>query len=98
MKTELVSVGVRGTEFLVTAEADATSITVFEGAVLAENAQGSLALSGGQSAVAERGRPPVLQVVARPRDAGGAPAASGSRRGERCGPREISRDLPGSPV
>jgi hypothetical protein len=32
------------------------------------------------------------------RDAGGAPAASGSRRGERCGPREISRDLPGSPV
>jgi tetratricopeptide (TPR) repeat protein len=69
VKTELVNVGVRGTEFLVAAEADATSITVFEGAVLAENAQGSLALTGGQSAVAQRGQPPVLRLVARPRDA-----------------------------
>ncbi|HEX9244075.1 MAG TPA: FecR domain-containing protein, partial [Anaeromyxobacter sp.] len=69
VNTELVSVGVRGTEFIVTAEADATSITVFEGAVLAENAQGSLTLAGGQSAIAQRGQPPALRVVARPRDA-----------------------------
>jgi tetratricopeptide (TPR) repeat protein len=69
VKTELVSVGVRGTEFLVVAESDQTSVTVFEGAVVAANAQGTLALSGGQSAVAQRGQAPVLRVVAKPRDA-----------------------------
>jgi tetratricopeptide (TPR) repeat protein len=69
VKTELVSVGVRGTEFLVVAAADATSIDVFEGAVHAENGQGAVELSGGQSAIAQRGAAPVLRVVARPRDA-----------------------------
>jgi Tfp pilus assembly protein PilF len=69
IKTELVSVGVRGTEFLVGADPDATTITVFEGAVVAENAQGAVALSGGQSAIAQRGAAPVLRLVARPRDA-----------------------------
>jgi tetratricopeptide (TPR) repeat protein len=69
VKTELVSVGVRGTEFLVLAEADATSVSVFEGAVHAENAQGAVDLAGGQTATARRGQPPVIQIVARPRDA-----------------------------
>jgi tetratricopeptide (TPR) repeat protein len=37
--------------------------------VVAANQAGSLALSGGQSAIAEAGQAPVLRVVARPRDA-----------------------------
>ena len=69
VKTEFVAVGVRGTEFLVAVEPDSAFVTVFEGTVLAENSQGALTLSEGQSAVAQRGQGPVLQVVARPRDA-----------------------------
>jgi len=40
-------------------------ITIFDGQVLASNAAGSLTLTGGQSAVAEAGKAPVLQVVVR---------------------------------
>jgi tetratricopeptide (TPR) repeat protein len=69
VKTEFVAVGVRGTEFLVVVEDDRAAVTVFEGAVLAGNSLGAVTLSGGQSASAQRGQAPVLQVVARPRDA-----------------------------
>lgn len=69
VKTPYTTAGVRGTEFLVTVEEGRTLLTVYEGAVLAQNEAGSLALKGGESAVAEAGKPPVLRVVARPRDA-----------------------------
>ena len=69
VKTEFVAAGVRGTEFYVRVGADSALITVFEGTVLAESPRGSLTLTGGQSAVAERGERPVLRAVARPRDA-----------------------------
>jgi tetratricopeptide (TPR) repeat protein len=69
VKTEFLAVGVRGTEFLVVVEDDRAAVTVFEGTVLAGNSLGAVTLSGGQSASAQRGQAPVLQVVARPRDA-----------------------------
>ena len=42
---------------------------VFEGTVVAANEHGSVTLSDGQSAAAEAGKPPVLRVIAQPRDA-----------------------------
>ncbi|HXG50358.1 MAG TPA: tetratricopeptide repeat protein [candidate division Zixibacteria bacterium] len=67
--TAFVNAGVEGTEGLVEVQADRTLITIFEGRVLAANPAGSLSLTGGQSAVAEKGRAPVLRTVVRPRDA-----------------------------
>ncbi len=61
--------GARGTEFLITVEANKTLLTVYDGEILASNQAGSLTLTSGQSAVAEAGKAPVLRVVARPRDA-----------------------------
>jgi Flp pilus assembly protein TadD len=69
VRTPFTIAGVRGTEFFVSVETDRTFLTTFEGTVVAENSAGSLTLTGGQSAVAEAGRAPVLRVVARPRDA-----------------------------
>ena len=69
VRTPFTTAGVRGTEFLAVVGDDSTLLTVFEGEVLASNQAGSLALRGGQSAVAEQGKAPVLRTVARPRDA-----------------------------
>ncbi len=69
VKTPFTVAGVRGTEFFITLEPQATLLTVFEGTVVAENATGSLSLRDGQSAVAEAGKAPVARFVARPRDA-----------------------------
>ncbi|MBW1790458.1 MAG: FecR domain-containing protein [Deltaproteobacteria bacterium] len=67
--TAFVNAGVEGTEFFIKVEEDQTFLTVFEGKVLAKNEAGTLGITGGQSAVAEKGKAPVLRVVARPRDA-----------------------------
>ena len=67
--TAFVNAGVEETEGLVQVEADRALITIFEGKVLASNQAGSLILTDGQSAVAERGQAPVLRTVVRPRDA-----------------------------
>jgi tetratricopeptide (TPR) repeat protein len=69
VKTPFTVAGVRGTEFYVNVEPDRALLTIFEGLVVADSSAGSLSLASGQSAVAERGQPPVLRVVARPRDA-----------------------------
>jgi tetratricopeptide (TPR) repeat protein len=69
VNTAFVNAGVEGTEGLIQVEADRALITIFEGRVLAANPVGSLTLTDGQSAVAERGRAPVLRTVVRPRDA-----------------------------
>ena len=67
--TAFVNAGIEGTEFLVKIDESKTSITVYEGKVLASNQAGSLSISSGQSAVAEAGKAPELRVVVRPRDA-----------------------------
>ena len=69
VNTAFVNAGVEGTEGVVEVEADRTLITIFEGKVLVANAAGSLALADGQSAVAEKGRAPVMRTVVKPRDA-----------------------------
>jgi len=69
VNTPYVVAGVRGTEFLVRVEDDQTFLSVFEGGVLASNDAGEVTLTSGQSAVAQKGRAPVLTTVVRPRDA-----------------------------
>jgi len=69
VRTGFVNAGVEGTEFFIRVADNKTFISVFEGKVLAANESGNLSLTSGQSAVAEAGKAPVLQVVAQPRDA-----------------------------
>jgi tetratricopeptide (TPR) repeat protein len=69
VRTAFVNAGVEGTEGLITAEAERTLISIFEGKVLATNQAGSLAITSGESAVAAEGRAPVFMTVVRPRDA-----------------------------
>ena len=69
VSTPYTIAGVRGTEFFIRVDADQTFLSIFEGNVLAANQAGELNLTSGQSAVAEKGKAPVLKVVARPRDA-----------------------------
>jgi tetratricopeptide (TPR) repeat protein len=67
--TPFVNGTVEGTEFLVKVIEDRTSITVFEGRVMAANQAGSIIIKSGQSAVAMSAQAPVLRTVVRPRDA-----------------------------
>jgi tetratricopeptide (TPR) repeat protein len=69
VQTPFATAGIRGTEFFVRVEADQTFLSIFEGTVVVASPAGSLALTSGQSAVAEAGQAPVLRIVARPRDA-----------------------------
>jgi tetratricopeptide (TPR) repeat protein len=69
VRTPYTVAGVRGTEFFISVDDQKTFLTVYEGHILASNQAGQLALTGGQSAVAEQGKAPVLRVVAHPRDA-----------------------------
>ena len=69
VRTPYTVAGVRGTEFYINVADNQTFLSIFTGEVVASNAAGSLALTSGQSAVAEKGKAPVLRVVARPRDA-----------------------------
>ena len=69
VRTAFVNAGVEGTEFFIRVDDNQTFMTVFEGRVLAKNEAGSVGIAGGQSAVAEKDKAPVLTVVAKPRDA-----------------------------
>jgi len=62
---------IRGTELslAVAVDGDETELSVLEGQVQAENDAGSLTLTGGQVAVARKGRVPTRGVQARPQDA-----------------------------
>ncbi|HWO41169.1 MAG TPA: tetratricopeptide repeat protein [Candidatus Eisenbacteria bacterium] len=69
VRTPFVNAGVEGTEGLIRVETNRTVMSIFEGTVSAVNPAGRLAVTGGQSAVAEQGRAPALVVVVRPREA-----------------------------
>ena len=69
VRTGFVNAGVEGTEGLVRVEENRTLITIYDGKVLASNSAGELAVTGGQSAVAEAGKAPAAYTVVRPRDA-----------------------------
>jgi tetratricopeptide (TPR) repeat protein len=69
VQTPYTVAGVRGTEFGVEVAEGSATVRVFEGSVLASNEAGSVILADGQTVVAEEGKPPVLRIEARPRDA-----------------------------
>jgi tetratricopeptide (TPR) repeat protein len=69
VRTASVNAGVEGTEFFVRVEDGKTFLSIFEGKVLASNQAGSLAITTGQSAVAEEGKAPSYITVVKPRDA-----------------------------
>ncbi len=60
---------IEGTEFVIRVAENQTILTVFEGTVRAANDQGTVAVPGGQSVVAEAGKAPQPRTVVRPRDA-----------------------------
>ena len=66
--TPFVNATIEGTEFYMEVTADKTFLSVFEGLVIARNQAGEIRLTKGQSATAMKDQPPVLQIVARPRD------------------------------
>jgi tetratricopeptide (TPR) repeat protein len=69
VKTPYTIAGVRGTEFFIDVDTQRAQMIVYEGTVVADSPAGSLTLRDGQSGVAAADKPPVAQVVARPRDA-----------------------------
>jgi tetratricopeptide (TPR) repeat protein len=69
VNTPYLNGSIEGTEFLVRAEAEQSTLTVFEGRVRAENPQGSVAVSTGEEAVAMAGKAPQVRTLVRPRDA-----------------------------
>ncbi len=69
IKTPYVNAAVEGTEFVVRVDQKHGSVTVLEGRVLAENAEGAVRMVSGQSAVANAAQPPVLRLGVRPDDA-----------------------------
>jgi len=67
--TPFVNGTVEGTEFYMEVKTDKTFLSIFEGQVIATNQAGEIRLTKGQSATATKDQPPVLQIVAHPRDA-----------------------------
>ena len=69
IETATVDAAIEGTEFVVAVKADKTTITVFEGLVRAENRDGEVTLTNGESVSAKAGVAPTKVLVAAPRDA-----------------------------
>jgi len=67
--TPFMNAAVEGTEFFIRVEQTQTTISVFEGQVMATNAAGGIMVEGGQSATAQAGQPPIVCIVVRPMDA-----------------------------
>ena len=67
--TPFVNAAVEGTEFFMRVDRGQTFLSIFEGRVAATNEAGSLAVASGQSAIAQQGQAPTLNIVLRPRDA-----------------------------
>ncbi len=58
ISTAVVSAAIRGTEFVVDATTDTTSISVIEGSVEASNAYGSIVAGAGEEAITTKGKGP----------------------------------------
>jgi tetratricopeptide (TPR) repeat protein len=71
VQTPLAVLGVRGTEFLATAEEGESTLTVFEGEVEARAADGAgtaVPVGAGSTAVVRAGQAPSVRTLVRPRD------------------------------
>jgi tetratricopeptide (TPR) repeat protein len=66
--TTTATIGIRGTEFVVTVDDQQTGLTVFEGEVEAENDLGPIALSGGESVRIVNGQTMRVETPVNPRD------------------------------
>ena len=69
VNTPYLNGSIEGTEFVFRVEDGQSELTVLEGLVVASNSQGSVSVSGGESAIAEQGKAPYMHTVVRPRDA-----------------------------
>jgi Tfp pilus assembly protein PilF len=69
VSTPYLNGSIEGTEFVFRVADEQSELTVLEGTVVASNSQGTVTVSGGESAVAEQGKAPYLRTVVRPRDA-----------------------------
>lgn len=66
--TPFVNAAIEGTEFVVAVKDNDTTVTVFEGIVLTENANGSVRLLQNESSIAKQGQAPEKILLAKPRD------------------------------
>jgi Flp pilus assembly protein TadD len=69
VSTPYLNGSIEGTEFVFRVKENESELTVFEGTVVASNDQGSIPVSGGESASAMKGQAPQARTVVRPRDA-----------------------------
>ena len=69
INTPYLNGSIEGTEFVFRVEDEESTLTVFEGTVVASNDQGSASVSGGESVAATAGQAPQSRTVVRPRDA-----------------------------
>ena len=69
VQTPVVSAAVRGTEFVVEASTEQSTVSVLEGAVDCRNEHGSLSLRPREQAVVRAGRAPVRAILVNPLDA-----------------------------
>jgi tetratricopeptide (TPR) repeat protein len=69
VSTPYLNGSIEGTEFVFRVKDKASELTVLEGVVVASNDQGSVSVSGGESATAQQGQAPQVRTVVRPRDA-----------------------------
>jgi len=69
INTPYLNGSIEGTEFVFRVEDGESTLTVFEGTVLASNDQGKASVSGGESVAAAAGQAPQKRTVVRPRDA-----------------------------
>jgi len=66
--TPFINAGVEGTEFFINVDKDKASMSVFKGKVSGTSKEGSITLTSGESAVAEKGKAPKSYVLTKPRD------------------------------
>jgi Tfp pilus assembly protein PilF len=69
VSTPYLNGSIEGTEFVFRVRENESELTVFEGIVVASNDQGSVSVTGGESASAMKGQAPQSRTVVTPRDA-----------------------------
>lgn len=68
VNTPYLNGSIEGTEFVFRVDDNSTQVAVYEGTVIAANAQGSVAVTGGAAVSAANGQAPVLRTLLKPRE------------------------------
>ncbi len=69
VNTPYLNGSIEGTEFVFRVKEGESTVTVFEGTVIASNEQGSMPVTRGESVAAVAGQAPQARILVRPRDA-----------------------------